>query len=141
MRNDDPTHWRLTEAIIGACIEVHQVLGPGLLESAYHLCLCHELAVRGLRIEPERALPIDYKGVHLEAGYRLDLVVEGQILIELKAVEHLQKVHESRVITYLKLSGLEVGLLVNFNVAVLTEGIRRLVRTRRPLPRLPGLNR
>lgn len=117
----------LTGQIIGAGIEVHRQLGPGLLESAYRECLCWELNHRGLTIEREMALPLVYKGVHVDAGYRLDLIVETRVLVELKAVERLAPVHTAQVLTYLKLTGLRVGLLMNFNADVLRDGIVRLV--------------
>ena len=115
-----------TEEIIGALIEVHRCLGPGLMESAYEACLGAELSERRLKFERQRPLPIKYKGVHVECGYRLDLVVEDRILLELKAVERLLPIHEAQVVTYLRLSHLAVGLLVNFNAAVLRNGLRRL---------------
>ena len=117
----------ITGQIIGAGIEVHRQLGPGLLESAYRECLCWELNHRGLTIEREIALPLVYKGVHVDAGYRLDLIVEKRVLVELKAVERLAPVHTAQVLTYLKLTGLRVGLLINFNAGVLRDGIVRLV--------------
>jgi GxxExxY protein len=117
----------LTGEIIAAGIEVHRNLGPGLLESAYRECLCWELRHRGFVVERERALPLVYKGVHLDAGYRLDLIVGRRILVELKAVERLVPVHTAQTITYLRLSGLRVGLLMNFNAEVLRDGIVRLV--------------
>ena len=106
---------------------MHRQLGPGLLESAYRECLCWELNHRGLTIEREMALPLVYKGVHVDAGYRLDLIVEKRVLVELKAVERLAPVHTAQVLTYLKLTGLRVGLLMNFNADVLRDGIVRLV--------------
>jgi GxxExxY protein len=117
-----------TEEVIGALIEVHRRLGPGLMESAYEACLCAELSERGVKFERQRPLPIKYKGVHLECGYRLDLVVDDRILLELKAVERLLPIHEAQVVTYLRLSRLAVGLLVNFNSMVLRTGLRRLTR-------------
>ncbi|WP_437515982.1 GxxExxY protein [Sorangium sp. So ce1099] len=120
--------WDLSERVLGACIEVHRHLGPGLLESAYEECLCHELSVTGLSFDRQRPLPVTYKGVMLACGYRLDVVVEEKLVLELKAVDHLLPVHEAQVLTYLKLTGLDVGLLVNFNTPVLRRGIRRLVR-------------
>jgi GxxExxY protein len=116
----------LTEAIIGAAIEVHKALGPGLLESAYVPCLMHELSLRGLSCRTEVTVPVVFKGVKLDCGYRLDLLVEEEIVVELKAVENLQPVHQAQVITYLKLTGKAVGLLINFNVPLLKDGIRRL---------------
>jgi GxxExxY protein len=112
--------------VIGALIEVHRHLGPGLLESAYESCLCRELMVRGLSFERQRSLPVAYKGVLLECGYRLDIVVNARVLVELKTVDALSPLHVAQIVTYLKLSGLPVGLLVNFNVPILKNGLRRL---------------
>jgi GxxExxY protein len=116
----------VTDEVIGALIEVHRHLGPGLLESAYEACVCAQLCQRGLKFEQQRPLAVDYKGVRLDCGYRLDLVVEESILLELKAVERLLPIHEAQVITYLRLSRLPVGLLVNFNATVLRNALRRL---------------
>lgn len=115
-----------TDQVIGALIEVHRHLGPGLMESAYEACVCAELAERGLEFERQRPLSISYKGLQLDCAYRLDVVVGNRILLELKAVEHLLPIHEAQVITYLRLSRLPVGLLVNFNATVLRNGLRRL---------------
>ncbi|MGB8583104.1 MAG: GxxExxY protein [Candidatus Sulfotelmatobacter sp.] len=115
-------HDQLTEQVIGAAIEVHRELGPGLMESAYEECLCHELHLRGLKFERQMALPVRYKGVSLACGYRLDLVVEDSLILELKCVEHTLPVHEAQLLTYLKLTGKRVGLILNFNVSVLTRG-------------------
>jgi GxxExxY protein len=117
----------LTEQIIGAAIEVHRVLGPGLLESAYEVALCRELALRGLPFERQKELPVEYRDVRLDAGYRLDVVVDGRVIVEVKSVERCVPIHEAQLLTYLKLSGLRVGLLLNFNVRVLKEGLKRLV--------------
>jgi GxxExxY protein len=117
----------LTEAIIGAAIEVHRALGPGLLESAYGVCLCHELSIRGIPFVKEVDLPVRYKSVSLNASYRLDIVVANQIVLELKCVEAGTPVHEAQLLTYLKLSGFRVGLLLNFNVTALRDGIVRRV--------------
>ncbi|HEY8751098.1 MAG TPA: GxxExxY protein [Tepidisphaeraceae bacterium] len=117
----------LSEQIIGAAIEVHRALGPGLLESAYRICLMQELTLRGLRFQSEVMLPIEYKGVSLDCGYRIDLVVEDKIILELKAVESLTKVHEAQLLTYLRLGGKRVGLLINFNSPVLRNSILRRV--------------
>ena len=117
----------LTGKILGAAIEVHSTLGPGLLESAYEECLCHELELRGIRFRRQLDLPVSYKGVLLSCGYRLDIVVEDAVVIELKAVEHLLPIHEAQLLTYLRLSGKRVGLLINFNVVVLKRGIIRRV--------------
>ena len=115
-----------SDELIAACIEVHRHIGPGLLESVYEQCLAHELAIRGLHVERQRVLPVIYKGIVLDHGHRLDLVVEQRFILEVKAVERLLPVHEAQVITYLKLTGLTTALLVNFNVAVLRQGLRRL---------------
>lgn len=120
--------WDLSERVLGACIEVHRWLGPGLLESVYEACLCHELGLRRVAFERQRSLPVEYKGVQLECEYRLDLVIEKQLLVELKCVAELLPIHEAQVLTYLKLTGLQVGLLVNFNTPTLRQGVRRLVR-------------
>ena len=117
----------LTNQIIGAAIEVHRTLGPGLLESAYEECLCHELKLRELPFERQVDLPIEYKGITLSCGYRLDIVIANAVVIELKAVERLLPIHDAQVLTYLRLSGKRVGLLMNFNVAVLKHGIVRKV--------------
>ena len=117
----------ITEKIIGAAIAVHKELGPGLLESAYEACLAYALSQRGLRFQRQKELPITYRNVSLECGYRIDLLVEDTVIVELKAVEELAPIHEAQLISYLKLSGKKVGLLINFNVTVLKDGIRRLV--------------
>jgi GxxExxY protein len=126
---DDRTTPRdaLTELVIGAAIEVHRHLGPGLLESAYEECLAWELRDRGRSVRRQQPLPVEYKGVRLELGYRIDLVVDGSVLIELKTVDRLGPVHEAQLLTYLRLSGVRRGLLLNFNAAVLRDGIRRMV--------------
>jgi GxxExxY protein len=118
---------QLTEQIIGAAIEVHRTLGPGLLESAYDECLCHELARRQIAFERQRSVPVHYKGVRLDCGYRLDLLVDGRVVVETKAVDALQPIHEAQMLTYLKLGGWQVGLLINFHVPVLRHGVKRLV--------------
>ena len=118
---------QLSEAIIGAAIEVHRALGPGLLESAYHRCLAREFGLKGIRFEREVELPIEYKGICLDCGYRMDFVVEGRIVVEIKAVDKLAPIHEAQLITYLKLSGKRVGLLINFNSAVIRNSIIRRV--------------
>ena len=116
----------ITEKIIGAAIEVHRALGPGLLESAYESCLAFELLQRGLHFEQQKPLPIIYKQVRLDCGYRLDFVVEESVVIELKAIDSLAPVHQAQVISYLKLGRYPLGLLLNFNVKVLKDGIRRI---------------
>jgi len=118
---------RVTERVIGAAIEVHRAIGPGLLESAYEACLAFELVERGLEIERQKPLPVVYKGVSLECGYRLDLLVEGMVIVEIKAVDRLMPIHQAQLLSYLKLSGYRVGLLINFNTKVLKDGIRRVV--------------
>lgn len=118
----------ITGEVIGAAIEVHKALGPGLLESAYEECLCRELELRRIPYERQKALPVEYKGAKLDCGYRLDIVVEEALIIELKACEELKPIHEAQLLTYLKLTGIKVGLLINFNVPVLKEGIKRLVK-------------
>jgi len=120
----------LTRLIIGAAIEVHKLLGPGLLESAYEDCLCHELALRGIHFEKQKPIPLVYKGTKLECGFRLDLLVEGQVVVELKSVDGLGPIHEAIILTYLRLSGHQVGLLINFNVPVLKDGVRRFIMPR-----------
>jgi len=117
----------LTERIIGAAIEVHRALGPGLLESAYQRCLKHELQSIGISLESEKPLPLNYKGIHLDCGYRIDLLVMGKVIVEVKSVEKLEKFHEAQLLTYLRLAGCTVGLLINFNVPVLKDGIKRRV--------------
>jgi GxxExxY protein len=121
------TNKQLTHEIIGSAIEVHKVLGPGLLESAYEICMAHELTLRGLRFERQKPLPVIYKEVKLEEGYRIDLLVEGKIVVELKAIEKLAPIHDATLFTYLRLAECRIGLIINFNVPVLTDGIRRLV--------------
>ena len=118
---------KLTEAIIGAAIEVHRALGPGLLESAYEECLSRELALREIPFARQVSLPVEYKGVRLDCGYRLDLLVADAVVVEIKAVAGLEPIHSAQVLTYLKLGGWKVGLLINFNVPVLKLGVRRLM--------------
>lgn len=116
----------VTEAIIGAAIEVHKALGPGLLESTYEVCLLHELGKRGLKVEKQVPIPVVYDTVRLDAGYRIDLLVEDEVIVELKAVDTLHPIHEAQLISYLKLSDKTVGLLINFNVRLLKNGIKRI---------------
>ena len=116
----------LTEKIIGAAIEVHRVLGPGLLESAYEACLAHELALRRVTFKRQQELPVTYKDVRLDCGYRLDLIVEGRVIVEIKAVERILAIHEAQLLTYLRLSRLKWGLLLNFHASALRHGIRRM---------------
>jgi GxxExxY protein len=117
----------LTRQIISAAIDVHRALGPGLLESAYQACLSHELRLQQLGFRQQVELPLIYKDVKLDCGYRIDFVVEGKVVVEIKAIEGILPVHEAQLLTYLRLSGLRVGLLINFNVPVLKDGIRRRV--------------
>jgi GxxExxY protein len=112
----------LTEKIIGAAIEVHRALGPGLLESTYEECLCHELNLRGLAFQRQVPLPVAFKSVKLDCGYRLDLIVQDSVVLELKCVEHTLPVHEAQLLTYLKLTGKRIGLILNFNVPTLVRG-------------------
>lgn len=119
---------KLTEDIIGAAITVHRELGPGLLESAYEACLAFELVDRGLFVEKQKELPVVYRGFQVDCGFRLDLLVEGKVVVELKAVEKLHPIHEAQLLSYLKLSGCKVGLLLNFNVRMLRDGLKRMVR-------------
>ena len=125
--DDDYPLKDLTQQIIGAAIEVHRHLGPGLLESAYEHCLAYELEKLGLHVEQQKPVPLVYKDITIEQGYRMDLLVEDQVVIELKTVERFTDVHEAQILTYLKLSGCKVGLLINFNVKLLKNGIRRFV--------------
>jgi GxxExxY protein len=118
---------RITETIIGGAIDVHRALGPGLLESAYEACLAFELAQRGMKVEQQRPVPVVYRDVSLDCGYRLDLLVEDAVIVEIKAVDRLAPIHQAQLLSYLKLSGHNVGLLINFNVKVLKDGIRRVV--------------
>lgn len=123
-----------SEEIVGACIEVHRHLGPGLLESAYEQCLVHELSLRGFRVERHRWIPVAYKGMQIDCGYRLDLVVDDTFILELKSVDRLLPIHLAQLLTYLKVTGLQTGFLVNFNVALLKHGLRRLTHS----PSLPS---
>ncbi len=118
---------RLSSKIIGAAIEVHKAFGPGLLESAYEQGICHEMSLRRLSFERQKPLPVIYKGVKLDCGYRLDVVVEKAIILELKSCEKIEPIHRAQLLTYLRLSGLNLGLLLNFNVTVMRDGIVRMV--------------
>lgn len=117
----------LGEAIIGAAMRVHSALGPGLLENAYELCLVHELNKAGLGVSRQTALPIVYDGLHLEAGYRLDVVVEGKIVLELKSVDRLQALHTAQLVSYLRLGQYPLGYLLNFNVVHMRDGVKRVI--------------
>ena len=121
---------QLTAAVIGAGIEVHRILGPGLFESVYDECLAWELGLRGLRVDRQAAIPVVYKEVKLDASYRVDFLVERKLVVEVKVVERILPVHDAQVLTYMRMSGIPVGLLLNFNAAVLKDGIRRFVNTR-----------
>ena len=124
-------------------MDVDRELGPGLFESVYENCLVHELEQRGLRVERQKVLPVHYKGLCLSQGFRLDLLVEGAVVVEIKSIDRLERIHESQLLSYLKLSGCQIGLLINFNVPLLKRGIRRVVRNWHPknepsaLPSLP----
>jgi len=122
VRNDG-----LDKKIIGAAIEVHRALGPGLLESAYEQCLCHELELKGLLFDSQRELPVEYKGKNLDCGYRLDIVVDDSIILELKVVETIEPIHKAQLLTYLRLTNLSLGFLLNFNVPLMRDGIVRMV--------------
>jgi GxxExxY protein len=117
----------LTHAVIGAAIEVHRVLGPGLLESVYEECLCYELSLRGIEHGRQVELPVVYKAIWQEKGFRLDIFIPGRLVIEVKAVDAIAPIHEAQLLTYLRLTGVHVGLLLNFNVPVMKEGIKRMV--------------
>lgn len=117
----------ITNIVIGCAMKVHSALGPGLLESAYETCLVHELKKNGVKVLSQVALPVSYDGVQLDAGYRIDVIVENKVIIELKAVEKLTALHQAQLMSYLKLSGKRVGLLINFNTEHLRDGIRRII--------------
>lgn len=123
MKTEDP----ISHQVLLAAIEVHRTLGPGLLESAYEECLCHELQLQGLRFERQVPLPVAYKGVRLDCGYRLDLVVEEKVILELKSTSRFEPIHEAQLLTYLRLTKLKLGLLLNFNVPLMRDGIKRIV--------------
>lgn len=118
---------QLTYEIIGAAYKVHSELGPGLLESTYEVCLEYELLKRGFKVERQKALPVVYDGIYLDAGYRIDLLVEDAVIVELKAVEEIAPIHQAQIMTYLKLSERKLGLLMNFNVADMKKGIKRII--------------
>ena len=117
----------LSGEVIGAAIEVHRLLGPGLLESAYELALARELALRGVRVERQKAVPLEYKGAALGDGFRIDLLVQEQMIVEVKAVERIQAIHEAQLLTYLRLADKRIGLLINFNEKTIKEGVKRVV--------------
>jgi len=120
MKNDP-----FTGKVIGCAIEVHRVLGAGLLESTYQQCLAHELHLKGIAFQLEHPLPVEYKKTKLDCGYRIDILVENRLIIELKAVEEIKGIHKAQLLTYMKLSGIDTGLLINFNVERLKDGIQR----------------
>ena len=117
----------LSKKVIGCALKVHKTLGPGLLESAYEQCLCYELAQAGIQFEKQKELPVTYQNVNIDCGYRIDILVQGVLVLELKSVDSLQRIHEAQLLTYMKLSGVSTGLLVNFNTVLLRDGIRRMV--------------
>jgi len=117
----------LSRRVIGCALEVHRELGPGLLESAYGQCLAHELTLKGIPFELQKAMPVDYKGVQIDCGYRVDLLVDGKIVLELKAVVAFEPIHETQILTYMKLAKVRTGLLINFNVPLLRHGVQRFV--------------
>jgi GxxExxY protein len=124
---NDPGEWdELSGAVIGCAIEVHRELGPGLLESPYEQCLAHELRIAGLEFQVQVPLPVSYKGVQLDCGYRIDMVVKGSLILELKCVDDLLPIHQAQLLSYLRLSRIKTGLLINFHVPVLKRGIKRL---------------
>ena len=126
IKSDQDQRDPLTKAILGAAIDVHRALGPGLLESVYEECLCHELTLRKLSFRRQAGLPVKYKAVSLDCGYRINLIVAERVVVELKSVESIQPIHRAQLLTYLKLTELEVGLLINFNVPALRHGIVRM---------------
>jgi GxxExxY protein len=128
----------ITGEVVRSAIKVHSMLGPGLLESAYRACLVHDLSRRGLRIEAESVMPVVFDGLAIDVGYRLDLLVEDIVIVELKAVRRILAVHEAQLLSYLRLSGRPVGLLINFNVWRLTDGIKRMLNSTSPGGRAPG---
>jgi len=117
----------LTEEIIGAVIEVHRHLGPGLLESTYEECLCYEFKLRNISFERQKPIPIEYKDSSLDCGYRVDILVENKVILELKCLDAIVPIHEAQLLTYLKLSGIKVGFILNFNVSIMRDGIKRMV--------------
>jgi len=132
---------KISEAVISAAIEVHRALGPGLLESAYEACLTFELVQHGFRVERQKPLPVVYRTVELDCGYRLDLLVEDSVIVEIKAIDSLGPIHQAQLLSYLKLSGYKLGLLINFHVRVLKDGVRRMVDNFPDPPRSLGSQR
>src|SRR5439155_1085478 len=127
MRGTKREFSQLSNRVIGCAIEVHRILGPGLLESTYQQCLAHELKLNGIGFSLEHPLPVEYKGLHLDCGYRIDVLVENQIILELKSVEEIKGIHQAQLLTYLRLSGVKQGFLINFNVERLVDGLRSFV--------------
>lgn len=119
----------LTRTIIGAAIDVHKALGPGLLESTYEKCLCHELSIRKISFENQKSLPVVYKGLKIDCAYKLDMIVENTVVLELKACERIEPIHRAQLLTYLKITELKLGLLLNFNVPVMRQGIVRMANS------------
>lgn len=117
----------LSNKVIGCALNVHRELGPGLLESTYEQCLCYEISKAGIQFERQKELPVRYQDVDIDCGYRIDLLIEGALIIELKSVDKLERIHEAQLLTYMKLSTIEIGLLINFNSVLLRDGIRRMV--------------
>ena len=117
----------LSKKVIGFALEVHKTLGPGLMESVYEKCLSFELTKAGLKYEIQKAIPVNYKGVQIDCGYRIDILVEGKLIVELKSVDKVLPLHQSQILTYMKLAGISTGLLLNFNVSKLKDGIQRFV--------------
>ena len=117
----------LSNRVIGCAIEVHRELGPGLLESSYEQCLAHELKLNGISFQLQHPQPVEYKGIRLDCGYRIDMLIEDELIIELKAVEEIKGIHEAQLLTYMKLAGIKIGLLINYNVTKLKNGIKRYV--------------
>ena len=130
--------WECSSEVIGACIEVHRALGPGLLESAYEICLAQELTLRGVPFERQKELPVHFKGVKLECSYRMDFVIDSALILEVKAVERVLPVHEAQLISYLRLARLPVGLLVNFHTETIRRGLRRFTLKQSTPPDLPS---
>jgi len=125
--NEEERLNKITKTIIGVAINVHRELGPGLLESAYEACMVYDLAQSGLKVEQQKPLPIVYRGVKLECGYRLDLMIENEVIVEIKSIEKLLPIHQAQLMSYLKLTDCKVGLLINFNVNIMKNGIKRVV--------------
>ena len=127
MTNKNPKFSDLSNKVIGCAIEVHKALGPGLLESAYQQCLCHELRLNDIDFNVEKPLPVNYKGCRLDCGYRIDILVEDEIILELKSVEKLKAIHEAQILSYMKLANVKQGFLINFNVTLLKDGLKSFV--------------